>query len=63
MALVFAAMHLYNILKKFSLFLSIPFFILFSNLVLINRGNGLRYQRVLALRAFFTGAIPKGLIL
>ena len=31
--------------------------------MLINRRNGPRYQRVLALRAFLTGAIPKGLIL
>ena len=29
------------------------FFILFKNLVLINRWNGPRYQRVLALCAFF----------
>ena len=36
----------------------------FFNLVLINRRNGPRYQRVLALCAFFLiGAIPKGLIL
>ena len=34
-----------------------------KNLVLINRRNGPRYQRVLAFCAFLTGAIPKGLIL
>ena len=41
------------------------FYILFTNLVLINRRNRPRYQRVLALCTFFflTGAIPKGLIL
>ena len=39
------------------------FYILFLNLVLINRRNGPRYQRVLALCAFLTGVIPKGLIL
>ena len=38
-------------------------FVLFKNLVLINRWNGPRYQRVLALCAFLTGVIPKGLIL
>ena len=31
--------------------------------MLINRWNGPRYQRVLALYAFLTGVIPKGLIL
>ena len=34
-----------------------------KNLVLINRRNGPQNQRVLALRAFLTGVIPKGLIL
>ena len=62
MALVFAVLQLYNILN-FLLLLSISFFILFKNLVLINRLNGSRYQRVLALCAFLTGVIPKGLIL
>ena len=62
-ALVCAVMHLYNIFEFF-----IPsvhsFFILFKkNLVLINRRSGPRYQRVLALGAFLTGVIPKGLIL
>ena len=38
-------------------------FCLFLNLVLINRRNGPRIQRVLALRAFSTGVIPKELIL
>ena len=49
MALVFAVMHLYNIFNL--------------NPVLINRRNGQRYQRVLVVCAFLTGAIPKGLIL
>ena len=48
MALVFAVMHLYNI---------------FSNLVLIIQWNGPGYQHVLALCAFLTWAIQKGLIL
>ena len=54
MALVFAVMHLYDILN-FSLLLSIPFLYFFSllNVVLINRRNSPRYQRVLALCAFF----------
>ena len=46
-----------------SLLLCIPFLYFFQNLVLINRRNGPRYQRVLALCAFSTGVIPKGLIL
>ena len=55
MALVFAVMHLYNIFKFFiasvhSFFLYILFF---YNLVLINRRNGPRYQRVLSLCVFF----------
>ena len=37
--------------------------IVFVYLVLINRRNGPRYQHVLALCAFSTGVIPKGLIL
>ena len=56
-------MHLYNILEFFLLLLSIPYLYFFLNLVLINRRNGPRYQRVLALCAFSTGVIPKGLIL
>ena len=32
-------------------------------MVLINRQNGPRYQRVLALCAFLTEVVPKGLIL
>ena len=59
---VFAVMHLYNILEVFIASVH-SFFILFLNLVLINRRNGPRYQRVLALRAFSTGVIPKELIL
>ena len=64
--LVFAVMHLCNILDFFLLLLSIPFlyfFFFFFNLVLINRRNGPRYQIVLALCAFLTGAILKELIL
>ena len=62
MTLVFAVMHLYNILE-FVIASVDSFFILFLNLVLINQQNGPRYQRVLALCAFSTGVIPKGLIL
>ena len=60
MTRVFAVMHLYNILE-FLIASVHSFFILFLNLVSINRRNGPRYQR--ALRAFSTGMIPKGLIL
>ena len=60
MTLVFAVMHLYNILEFFIASVH-SFFILFKNLVLINRRNGPRYQRVLAMCAFLTGVIPKGL--
>ena len=61
MTLVFAIMHLY---KKKIFFASVhSFFTLFKNLVLINQRNGLRYQCVLALCAFLTGVILKGLIL
>ena len=63
MTLVFAVMYLYNILEFFLLLLSIPFLHFFFNLVLINRRNGPRYQCILALCAFLTGAIPKGLVL
>ena len=52
MALVFAVMHLYNIFI-FLLLLSILFLYFKKNPVLINRRNGPRYQRVLALCAFF----------
>ncbi len=62
MALVFAVMHLYNILEFFIASVH-SFFILFKNLVLINQRNGPRYQHVLVLCAFLTGVIPKGLIL
>ena len=61
MTLVFAVMHLY--ILEFFIASVDSFFILFENLVLINRRNGPRYQRVLALCAFSTGVIPKGLIL
>ena len=62
MTLVFAVMHLYNILE-FLIASVHSFFIFFLNLVLINRRNSPRYQRVLALCAFVTGVILKGLIL
>ena len=61
MALVFAVMHLYK--KKFIASVHSLFLCFFFNLVLINRRNGPRYQRVLAVCAFLTGAILKGLIL
>ena len=61
MTLVFAVMHLYNILEFFLLLLSIPFFkYFFLNLVLLNRRNGPRYQRVLALCAFFNRGDTEG---
>ena len=50
MALVFAVMHFFLLLL---LLLSITFDVVFLNLVLINRRNGPRCQRVLALGAFF----------
>ena len=54
MTLVFAIMRLCIFFKyNFSLLLSIPFLYLKKNLVLINRRNGPRYQRVLAVCAFF----------
>ena len=53
MTLVFAVMHLYNILEFFIASVHSFFVILFKNLLLINRRNGPRYQRVLALCAFF----------
>ena len=46
-----------------SVTLSLSLSSLSLSLVLINRRNGPRYQRVLALFAFLTGVIPKGLIL
>ena len=52
MALVFVAMHLHNFFF-FLLFLSILFLYLQKNLILINRRNGPRYQRALALCDFF----------
>ena len=61
MVLVFAVMHLYNFF--FIAYVHSFFILFFLNLVLINRRNGPRYQRVLALCAFLTEAIPKGLIL
>ena len=72
MALAFAVVHLYHSLKKKNnncfcpfLFYTLFFiyFFFFLNLVLINRRNGPRYQRALALCASLIGAILKGLIL
>ena len=54
MTLVFAVMHLYNILEFFIASVH-SFLILFSNLLSINRWNGPRYQHVLALCAFSRG--------
>ena len=54
---------IYFFLKVFIASVYSSFILFFLNLVLINRRNGPRYQRVLALRAFLTGAIPKGLVL
>ena len=62
MTLVFAVMHLYDILE-FVIASVHFFFILFFNLVSINRRNGPRYQRVLALCAFSTVVIMNRLIL
>ena len=59
MTLVFAVMHLYNILEFFIASVH-SFFILFSNPGLINRRNGPRYQRVLALCAFFNRGDTEG---
>ena len=63
MALEFAVMHLYHIFKVFIASAHSFFFTLLLNLVLINRRNGPRYQRVLGLCAYLTGVIPMGLIL
>ena len=59
MTLVFAVMQLYNILEFFIASVD-SFFILFKNLVSINRRNGPRYQRVLALCAFFNRGDTEG---
>ena len=59
MTLVFAVMHLYNILEFFIASVH-SLFILLKNLVLINRRNGPRYQRVLALCAFFNRGDTEG---
>ena len=59
MTLVFAIMHL----KKKKIIASVhSFFMLFKNLVLINRRNGPRYQRVLApsLMCFFNRGDTEG---
>ena len=53
-------MHSYNVVN-FLLHLSIPFYT-WTNLVVIKRRKGPRYQLVLASSAISTGAIPKGLI-
>ena len=66
MTLVFAVMRLSNIcFFKFLLLLSIPilyffFFFFFLNLVLVDRRNVPRCQRVLALCAFFNGGDAEG---
>ena len=61
MTLVFAVKHLYNILEFFYCFCPFLFFYtFFKNLVLINRRNGPRYQRVLALCAFFNRGDAEG---
>ena len=60
--LVFAVVHLCNVLEFFIASVH-SFFILFKNLLLLNQRNGPRCQRVLALCAFSTRVIPKGLIL
>ena len=61
LTLIFAVMRLYNIYIFFKLLLSIAFFILKrKNLVMINRRNGPRYQRVLALCAFFNRGDTEG---
>ena len=62
MALVLTVMYLYTISIFF--IASVHFFLYFYfNLVFINRRNGPRYQRYLALCAFLAGEIPEGLIL
>ena len=61
MTLVFAVLHLYNIIYIF-LIASVHSFLYFKkkNLVLINRRNGPRYQRVLALCAFLNRGNTEG---
>ena len=60
MTLVFAVLHLYNILEFFIASVH-SFFILFLNLVLINRRNGPRYQRACpSLMCFFNRGETKG---
>ena len=60
MTLVFAVMHLYNILEFFIASVHSFFIPLKKNLVLINRRNGPRYQRVLVLRAFLNRGNTEG---
>ena len=60
MTLVFAVMHLYNTLEFFYCFCPFLFLYFFFNLVSINRRNGPRYQRVLALCAFFNRGGTEG---
>ena len=60
---VFAVMHLYDILEFFIASVRSFFYTFKKNLVLINQRNGPRYQRVIALYAFSTEVIAKGLIL
>ena len=51
---------LYNILNIFYCFCPFLFYPFFFNLVLINRRNSPRYQRVLALCAFFNRGDTEG---
>ena len=60
MTLVFAVMHLYNVLEFFIASVHSFFLYFFLSLVLINRRNGPRYQRVLALCAFFNRGDTEG---
>ena len=60
MTLVFAVMQLYNILRFFFIASAHSFFMLFYNLVLMNRLNGPQYQRVLALCVFFNRGDTEG---
>ena len=60
--LIFCVMHLYNIyIYLFSFIaMSSPVLNFFKHLILINRRNGPRYQRVLALCAFLNRGDTEG---
>ena len=60
MTLVFAVMHLYDILEFFITSVHSLFILFFKNLVLINGRNGPQYYRVLALCAFFNRGDTEG---